>query len=109
MRISKVCPSPGVLVGTIALVFALSGAAVASNGGKVQTADIAKVAESLHDPAAESVEDEVEHVGCSVDRAGCGAPECAGELEEVTGIGSADRDVVAGPHNRRGRHRPHEN
>ena len=55
MRISKVCPSPGVLVGTIALVFALSGAAVASNGGKVQTADIAKRAVTGKKLASDSV------------------------------------------------------
>ena len=40
MRISKLRPSPGVLIGTIALVFALSGAAVAATN--VQTDDIAK-------------------------------------------------------------------
>ena len=41
MRISKLRPSPGVLIGTIALVFAFSGAAVAAQN-KVQTNDIAK-------------------------------------------------------------------
>ncbi len=42
MRIRKLRPSPGVLIGTIALVFALTGAAVAAN--KIQTSDIAKKA-----------------------------------------------------------------
>jgi hypothetical protein len=55
MRISKLRPSPGVLIGTIALVFALSGAAVASNGGKVQTADIAKRAVTGKKLASDSV------------------------------------------------------
>jgi hypothetical protein len=41
MRISRLRPSPGVLIGTIALVFAFSGAAVAAKD-KVQTNDIAK-------------------------------------------------------------------
>ena len=42
MRIRKLRPSPGVLIGVIALVFAFTGAAVAAN--KVQTDDIAKQA-----------------------------------------------------------------
>ena len=42
MRIRKLRPTPGVLIGTIALVFALSGAAVAAN--KIQTNQIAKKA-----------------------------------------------------------------
>jgi hypothetical protein len=42
MRIRSLRPSPGVLIGTIALVFALSGAAVVAN--KIQTQDIAKKA-----------------------------------------------------------------
>jgi hypothetical protein len=41
MRIRNLRPSPGVLVGTIALVFAFTGAAVAAKD-KVQTNDIAK-------------------------------------------------------------------
>jgi hypothetical protein len=41
MRISRLRPSPGVLIGTIALVFAFSGVAVAAKN-KVQTNDIAK-------------------------------------------------------------------
>jgi hypothetical protein len=43
MRIRKLRPSPGVLIGTIALVFAFTGAAVAAKD-KVQTNDIAKKA-----------------------------------------------------------------
>jgi hypothetical protein len=39
--LTRLRPTPGALIGTIALVFALSGAAVAANG-KVQTNDIAK-------------------------------------------------------------------
>jgi hypothetical protein len=42
MRIRKLRPSPGVLIGTIALVFAFTGAAVAAS--KIQTNDIAKKA-----------------------------------------------------------------
>lgn len=42
MRIRKLRPTPGVLIGMIALVFAFTGAAVAAN--KVQTNDIAKKA-----------------------------------------------------------------
>jgi hypothetical protein len=42
MRIRNLRPTPGVLIGTIALVFALTGAAVAAN--KIQTNDIAKKA-----------------------------------------------------------------
>ena len=42
MRIAKLRPSPGVLIGTIALVFAFSGAAVAAT--TVNTNDIAKQA-----------------------------------------------------------------
>jgi hypothetical protein len=42
MRIKNLRPSPGVLIATIALVFALTGAAVAAT--KVQTNDIAKKA-----------------------------------------------------------------
>ena len=41
-RIRNLRPTPGVLIGTIALVFALSGAAVAAT--KIQTNDIAKKA-----------------------------------------------------------------
>jgi hypothetical protein len=43
MRIRKLRPSPGVLVGTIALVFAFTGGAIAAKD-KVQTNDIAKKA-----------------------------------------------------------------
>jgi hypothetical protein len=43
MRIRKLRPSPGVLIGTIALVFAFTGGAVAAKD-KVQTNDIAKKA-----------------------------------------------------------------
>jgi len=42
MRIRKLRPTPGVLIGVIALVFAFTGAAVAAN--KIQTNDIAKKA-----------------------------------------------------------------
>ena len=42
MRIRNLRPSPGVLIATIALVFALTGAAVAAN--KIQTNQIAKKA-----------------------------------------------------------------
>jgi hypothetical protein len=42
MRIKNLRPSPGALIGTIALVFAFTGAAVAAT--KVQTNDIAKKA-----------------------------------------------------------------
>lgn len=44
---------------------------------------------------AESVEDEREHVGCPVLGAGRGAPQCAGELEEVAWVGvRADTSVL---------------
>ena len=43
MRIKNLRPSPGVLIGTIALVFAFTGGAVAAKD-KVQTNDIAKKA-----------------------------------------------------------------
>ncbi len=42
MRIKNLRPSPGVLIGVVALVFAMTGAAVAAN--KIQTNDIAKKA-----------------------------------------------------------------
>lgn len=42
MRIRKLRPTPGVLIGVIALVFAFTGAAVAANN--IQTNDIAKKA-----------------------------------------------------------------
>lgn len=55
MRIRKLRPSPGVLIGTIALVFALSGAAVASNGGKVHTNNLARHAVTGKKLASNSV------------------------------------------------------
>jgi hypothetical protein len=54
MRIRNLRPSPGVLIGTIALVFAFSGAAVAAKD-KVQTNDIAKRAVTGSKIARDSV------------------------------------------------------
>jgi hypothetical protein len=55
MKISRLRPSPGVLIGTIALVFAFTGASVASNGNKVHTEDIAKKAVTGKKLAPDSV------------------------------------------------------